>query len=205
MRRFAFKRRPRVNFRRARRVVRAVSGITIAKRIILGGVTIPDITSVDWDNPLDVGLVVAGDTVDEELESDGTNVAQVPNYSRLTGMKLELKILGSTSVTNVYRWYLYKKPDGESLRTSLQGVAFHSSDDTPTERELRKMCVAKGMAISNPSSAVTQLRVFVRRKAWARISPMRENDRLTLLIAKDAGGTTSLLHGFGTVYARANG
>lgn len=197
-----------MNFARARRVVRAVSGITLVKRAVFNRLTIPDITSADFDNPLEIDLINCIDDatgIDEQVESDGTNIAQVPLYSRLTSMRLQCILEGSTSVSTMIRWYLYKKPDGESLRTTLAGVAFNSSDDTPTERELRKYNIAKGMLVLNPSSAIGNLRVFVSKSAMARISPFRENDRLTLLFAKAAEGTTCSVSGFGSLRFRANG
>lgn len=204
-RRFQFRRRMRPNFAKARRVVRAVSGITLTKRILLAGLTIPDITSVDWDNPLIVDLLQCIEAQDEEQVTDGTVIADAPLYSRATGIRLILTILGSTSTTNVYRWLLYKKPDGESLVTSLAGTGqFHNSGDTPTLREVRKLTIAKGMVVTNPSTAVTRLPIFVKRKAWQRIAPLRENDTISLVIAKDAAGTTSLLHGMGQIYVKAN-
>lgn len=195
-----------MNFARARRVVRAVSGITLAKRVLISGVTIPDVTSVDWDNPLDINLLECVEAMNEETVSlgDGSAVADAPLYSRITGMKLDFKILGSTSVTNVYRWLMYKKPDGESLISSLVQTSFHSSTDSPTQREMHKMTIAKGMVISNPSTAIANLRVFVSKAALKRIAPLRENDALAFLIAKDTAGTTSLLHGMGNIYVRAN-
>jgi len=122
-------------------------------------------------------------------------------------MKLDMKILGASGQTNVYRWLLYKKPDGEAIAgtdLSAAGATFHSSNDTPTAREVRKMTLAKGIIVGNPSSAVSGLRPFVSRAAWARASPMRENDKITFLIAKDAAGTTSILHGMGNIYIQAN-
>lgn len=195
-------------FARVRRVVRAASGITLTKRVLLAGLTIPDVTAADWDNALTVDLIECIEAQDEEVESDGTSIADCPLYSRVTGMRLDLTILGATSTTNVYRWLLYKKPDGEAIAgtdLSAAGATFHSSNDTPTAREVRKMTIAKGMVVTNPNSAVTRLRPFVSRKAWKRISPMREGDKLTFLIAKDTAGTTSILHGMGSLYVRANG
>lgn len=202
-RRFRSRRRFRGGF--ARRV-RAVTGITLTKRVLLAGLSIPDVTSVDWDNPLIVDLLQCIEAQDEEQVSDGTIIADAPLYSRALSMRLNLTILGSTSTTNVYRWLVYKKPDGESLVTSLAGTGqFHNSGDTPTLREVRKLTVAKGMVVTNPSTAVTKMNIFVRKAAWRRISPLRENDTISLLIAKDAAGTTSLLHGMGNIYVRANG
>lgn len=145
--------------------------------------------------------------MDEEVESDGTAIADIPLYSRLQSLKAKFNVLGATGVTNVYRWLLYKKPDGEAIAgtdLSAAGATFHSSNDTPTAREVRKMTLAKGIIITNPNSAIAGLSPYVKRAAWARASPMRENDRLTFLIAKDAPGTTSILHGMGNLYVKAN-
>lgn len=209
MRRFRsrFRGRRRTNFRQARRIVRAVSGTILAKRVILGGVTIPDVTAADWDNPVQIPLAVCQETMDEELESDGTNTAQVPLYSRLVGLKLNLQVVGPSSASVVHRWMLHKLPDGEELITDanrLTNTGFHSSDDTNPFREFRKMQLAKGMLITNSSTGVTPLRIFVKKAAMMRVAPMRENDVIRLDIAKDQTGIASTIHGFGTLYFRAN-
>lgn len=180
----------------------------MVKRVILSGLTIPDVTSADWDNPLAVGIVTTkyGD-LDDELESNGTDIAEIPSHSRITRFKLNFMILGATSTTNVYRWMLLKRPDGESLlanSAAMIGDAFNSAADTPSQREWRKFLLAKGMVITNPNTAVSRLNIFVKKSALDRIAPMRENDAITLIIAKDTAGTTSLLHGFGNVYVKAN-
>lgn len=99
---------------------------------------------------------------------------------------------------------MYKMPDGEDLVADLQQATFHSSNDTPTQRELRKYTVAKGMLVVNPSTAVSQARIFVKRKALARIAPMRENDQLRMVFAKAAEGTTAQVSILGNIYVRAN-
>lgn len=175
--------------------------------MILSGLTIPDVTAADWDNPLAVGLLSTGETTDAELESNGSDIAEIPIHSRVMGFKLSFIILGATSTTNVYRWMLLKRPDGETLisnATAMIADAFHSSQDTPSQREFRKFMISKGMVVTNPNSAVTRLTIPVKRSALARISPMRENDLITFLIAKDTAGTTSILHGFGSMYVKAN-
>lgn len=147
--------------------------------------------------------------MDEEVESDGTAIADIPLYSRLTSIKLRLHVVVpvGSGAANIFRWLLYKKPDGEAIAgidLSAAGATFHSSNDTPTAREVRKMTLAKGMLVANSSTGVTPLRMFVSRQAMKRTSPMRENDRISLLIAKDALGTTATLHGFGALYVKAN-
>lgn len=200
-----FRYRPRrINFRRARRVVRAVSGITLTKRIVTFHQTIPDVTSSDFDNPLTTDLIECTEAQDEEVESDTAgNIADCPLYSRLVGMRLQSIVEGSQTQSNTIRWLIYKKPDGEALVTNL-AAQFHSNDDTPTLREIRKYTIAKGQFVVNPSTAVATRNFFVKRKAWKRIAPMRENDKLTLLVAKDAVGTTMTQSLLGQIYVRAN-
>lgn len=207
VRRFRFRRRgPRINFNRTRRIVKAVSGHIEAKRMLISGLSIPDVSAADWDNPLQINLAECMETMGEADVADGTNVPDVPLYSRLVGLKLDFKILGSTSTTNVYRWMLHKLPDGEELVTDATRLIgnFHTSADTVENREFRKMQMAKGMVISNPSSAVTGFRVFVRKSAMNRVASMREQDVIRFDIAKDTAGTTSILHGMGTLYFRVN-
>lgn len=185
--------------------VRAAMGTTIVKRIVtpIAGLTIPDITATDFDNPLEFVLVECLETMDEEAISDGTVIADVPIYSRLKSMKLNLHISGVSAQTE-FRWLLYKEPDGESLVTNL-AAQFHQSDDTPTGRELRKQTLAKGMFVVNTADLARTLPIFVKRSTFARLGGMKENDRITLVIAKNAAGTTATLHGFGNIYVKARG
>lgn len=195
----------RARFFRARKVVRAVSGITLAKRVILDDISIADITSANFDNPTQVNLLTCIEAQDEELESDGTNVATAPLYSRIVAIKLNL-LLKAPSGTHV-RWMLHKLPDGEELVTDANRLAgnFHASDDTNPMREFRKMQLAKGITAIASDKLATSMRVFVRKKALARVSPLRENDVLRFDVAKHADGTTATLSGFGTIWLRANG
>lgn len=180
----------------------------MAKRVVANGLTIPDVTSVDWDNPLEFDLLQCSEAQDENAESDDTSIASVPLYSRIKSMRLDMKVIGPSSSAVVHRWMLIKRPDGETLvtnATALVGNNFHSSDDSTAQREWRKHVLAKGILITNSSTGVTPLHVNVRPSAWARNSPMRENDLITLLIAKDATGVASTLHGFGTIWVKAHG
>lgn len=200
---FRFRRRTG-GMRRFARRVRAVTGQTLVKRVNIDQATIPDVTSVNYDNPLALNLLECVETMDEEAESDASGIADAPLYSRIKSAKLEMTIIGSTGTGNMVRWALYKKPDGESLLTNL-ATQWHSSDDTPTMREIRKYVIAKGQVFVNASTATAQRRIFISRKALARISPLKEGDVVTLVIAKDAGGTTMLASLWGSIYLRANG
>ena len=153
MRKFRFSRRRKRSFFRAKRIVRQVTGMTLAKRVILNE-AIPDVTSVDYDNPLLVDLLECVEAQDEEAESDGSSIADAPLYSRIAAMRLNLTIVGPASSTVAHRWKLYKMPDGEQLQTSssmLTDSGFHISDDNPTAREARKYELAKGMLFTNQS------------------------------------------------------
>lgn len=205
MRRFRFGRRRQFGrmVRRARPIVRAVTGITLAKRTLLNALVIPDITSVDFDNELTVPLLECVEAQDEELESDGTNIATAPLYSRITSMNFHLMAHGF-GAGSVLRWMLAKEPDGETIVTNL-ATQFHTSNDTQNEREVRKMTIAKGMLFVNASNLAANINVRVSKSALQRISPLRENDQIMFHIAKDSTGTTGTLSGFGTIYLRANG
>jgi len=187
----------------ARPIIRAATGITLSKRILLSEFTIPDATSADYDTAVDIDLVECTEAMDEEVESNGTTIADVPLYSRLTAMRTQFLVRAGTAT--IVRWALYKKPDGEQLVTSLADSNFHSSNDVQNNREFRKNTVAKGLLFVSPDRLASNFRIFVKRKAWARISPMRENDKLCLVMAKDMDGTTATLDGFGTIWCRANG
>lgn len=188
--------------RRARPIIRAATGITLAKRIILTDEIIPDVSAADFDNPLNVDLLQCIEAQDEEQVSDGTTIADAPLYSRIAAMRVNL--FTSASAGTLIRWLLYKMPDGESLISSLADANFHGSNDTPTQREMRKMTVAKGYYRISPDRLQTDMKIRVSRAAWKRISPLRENDTLRLVIAKSAEGSTGLLSGMGTIWVKAN-
>lgn len=191
--------------RRARPIVRAATGIILAKRVILDSLVIPDVTSANYDNPLQVGLLNCTEAgQEEEQESDGTNIATVPLYSRIVGMNLNFYVKAGAS-TDI-RWMLHKLPDGEELITDANRLAgnFHASDDTNPMREFRKMQMAKGFFGISSDRLQARVPVFVRRAALKRVSPLREGDILRFDIAKHADGTTAALNGFGTIYVRAN-
>lgn len=177
--------------------------------MLLPGLTIPDITSEDWDNELTVTLARADSSPADESEglvADGTLIPIVPPHSRLVSLRLNFKVLGAASTQNVYRWALVKNPDGDSILTNMSTTAqtFHAASLTPTTREVNKYTLAKGIAVTNPSTAISNLNVFVKRSAMRRVSGFKADDTLTFHIAKDTAGTTSILHGMGTLYFRAN-
>lgn len=188
----------------ARPIVRAVNGITLSKRVILDSVALSDASAANFDTSTNINLLDCLEAQDEELSSNGTNIATCPLYSRVTSMRLNLIVRATTA--SMVRWVLHKRPDGETnaYTTSLVDSTFHGAADTQAMRELRKYTLAKGMFVISPDRQATNVRIFVRRKAWARASPMRENDRITLTLAKDTAGTTGTIDGFGTIWVRAN-
>lgn len=200
-----FRPRHRMNFGRVRRIVRSASGITLVKRVLLDDLTVPAITSAAYDNPLIIDLVECTEAMDEEVESDGSAIADVPLYSRISAMKLRIMLQTAAAPGAIRaRWALVKKPDGESLVTSLVEGLFHSSNDTPTGREVRKYMLAKGIVGLSNNNLVTPVKVFVSRQAWKRASPMRENDKIAFIIAQSSNATIKL-SGFGNLYCKANG
>lgn len=188
----------------ARPIVRAATGILLSKRVILNRVAIPDVSATDWDNPVNIGLLETKETMDEEEESNGSAIADIPLYSRVVSMRLNLMI--SSADSHYIRWVLHKRPDGEAtnITSSMIDANFHGADDTEDNREFRKYCLAKGLIKTSADRLQQPLRIFVRKQAWKRCSPMRENDTLHLTLAKESTGTTSEISGFGTIYVRAN-
>lgn len=191
--------------RRARPIVRAASGIILTKRVILDSILINDVTSASYDNPTSVNLLECTETMDETAESDGTTIADAPLYSRIVGFKLNFYVKAGAA-TDI-RWMLHKLPDGEELITDanrLTNTGFHSSDDDSTFREFRKMQISKGFFGISSDRLQARIPIFVKRKALARVSPLREGDIIRFDIAKHADGTTATLNGFGTIYLKAN-
>lgn len=149
-------------------------------------------------------LLSCAESVDEELESDGTNTAQVPLYSKLVGLKMQLAIRGSVTTPGVIRWMLCKNVDGERAAADFM-TFFHSSNDTNPAREVRGLTLAKGFIMVNESSGVTSMRIFVKRQTLKRLGSLRENDTIVLVLANsNAPATNPTLSGFGTLYCRLN-
>lgn len=196
--------RRRGSMRRARSFIRRTvvnMGPIEAKRVIINDLAIPAQSAAAYDNPLTVQLLTCKETVDEELESNGSNIAEVPLYSKLVGMKMNFVIHGGTS-GNIYRWMLFKNEDADVSLAGLQDDTFHTSNDTETFRHFRERTMAKGFFVASDKTA-TRLNLFVKRKTLKRLGNLRENDRITLVIAQD-GGQAAALTGFGTLYVRLN-
>lgn len=172
-----------------------------AKRVILDAVSIPAKTTTAYDNPKRIDLLVCQENVNEETVSNGTTVAEAKMYSKLIGMKLNLVVHGIANNDTV-RWMLIKDADGDQTITSLADSPFHDSDDNPTARERRSLILSKGMLIGTDRSGA-RLPVFIKRKTLHRLGGLRENDKLTLVLAMKASVAASI-SGFGTLYVRMN-
>lgn len=201
--------RRRGGLRRARSLIRRTvskMGPIEAKRIILDAVNIPAKSSAVYDNPLQLSLLVCQETMDEELESDGTNIATVPLYSKIVSLKANLMI-HNVSANERIRWMLIKDTDNDIVTgiTSaliLTDSVFHTSNDSTTQRELRANTLAKGFFVASDKTA-GRLSLFVKRNTLKRLGSLREGDRLKLLIATSSASVSSLT-GFGTIYCRLN-
>lgn len=172
-----------------------------AKRIIATAVTIPAKTSAAFDNPLRFVLLTTTESVNEETISDGSTIAEARPYSKLVALKGNFVINGLAS-GEITRWMLMKEPDGEDLTSTLTDEFFHGSTDTPTNRELRANILAKGFFTGSDKTSA-RLGLFTRRKTLRRLGSLRENDRISLVIATNSASTQSLT-GFGTAYVRMN-
>lgn len=205
MPRFKFRRRSfGAMVRSARPIIRAATGITLAKKVELDAVTIPAESAANYDNPLVVPLLTCLEAQDETLESNGTTIATIPLYSRLIAMRLQFNVLAGAA-SQGFRWILFKNVDNDTTVTSLANNSgfFHDTNETDAARAMRGLTIAKGFFISNASSNVNRVPIFVRKDAMKRISPFREDDRLTFVIAQNSG-TGASLHGFGTLWVKAN-
>lgn len=172
-----------------------------AKRVILTNQAIAAKVTTDFDTPTTIGLLTTGETTDEELESNGTTIAEARNYSKVVGMKLNLVTHGWTTGT-IVRWMLVKDVDNEGAITSLADSFFHNSDDTPTARELRARTLAKGFFVASDKTA-SRVSIFVKRSTLKRLGSLREGDRLELVLAQSSTDNGKLT-GFGTIYVRMN-
>lgn len=194
--------------RRARPIIRAATGITLAKRVLWTNVSIPDVSAADYDNALVSNLLECTETMDEEVESTGASggaIADAPLYSRMLSMKFNINLTAATAGTWV-RWMLIKRPDGETnaATSGLLDATFHSSDDTQAARELRANTLAKGMTLVPVDRQVARVPIFVKRSTLRRLSPLKEGDLISLCFAKDGTGTTAQINGFGTIWIKAN-
>lgn len=178
-------------------------GTILSKRIVLDELTIGAESAANYDNPLGVNLLECVESQDEEVESDGTNVADTPLYSRIVAMKLNFFVRGAAGAN--FRWMLHKLPNGTELIADNVRLTtgFHSSNDTTSDREFRKMQIAKGFFPQDSSGLKAHVPIFIRKKALARVSPLRENDVIRFDIASSSSSSANL-SGFGTIWVRAN-
>lgn len=199
----------RRSFRRSRRAARSFVRRTVvnmgtihSKRVRVEGSTIPDISSIAYDNPLTIDLLECTEAQNEETISDGTNIATAPIYSRLVGMKLDVKIRGTVNDPNVIRWILYKNEDQDFTAATAMSN-FHNSDDTVTANAFRGKILAKGFFLLNQSSGISSVKIFAKRQTLRRLGKLRENDRIRLIFAMNAAATTNpLVYIMGTLYVK---
>lgn len=180
-------------------------GPIVAKRVLVDGVAIPDITSVAYDNPLIVPLLICQESINEETESDGAGAtAECTLYSKVVGCKLDIKIRGTTDDELTLRWMIYKSPD-QDITSATAMDQFHKSDDTTAAREVRANILAKGYILTNISTGVTNIRAFIRRETLKRLGSLKENDLIRFLIAANSAATVQAqLNIMGTIYVRMN-
>lgn len=200
-------RRRRQNFRRARSFIRKTvsdMGPIVRKAIILDQVAIPARTSVAYDNPVQIHLLVAQEAENEETESNGTTIAEIKPYSRLVSAKMFFNVNGIGNQTRI-RWMLIKDVDqddiaGVTAAAILTDSIFHTTNDTPAQNLVRAHTLAKGM-IWGTDRLSGSIRPFIKRQTLRRLSSFRENDRLTLLVATSEA-SASAIGGMGTLYLR---
>lgn len=202
MRRFRRFRGRRGGFGRFRRMVQRVTQPIVTKRIILDKEALAADAGTDFSVPTVIGLLASTDGgTNAELNSDGTNIAECNPYSRLVGIKLQLWVVAAAGT--FVRWVLYKDEDNEGFITTLADTVFHTSADTPAQRELHRLILAKGMFRVSSSTLGARVNIFVRRKALRRNSLFKENDRLELAIAQDDNNVGSI-SGFGSLWVAEN-
>lgn len=192
------RRRRGASFGRIARIARRVTGHVEAKRVNCDKLTIPDISAADYDNPLSVQLLTCSEAQDEVLESNGSDVATVPLYSKLLGMKLRGFIRSAGTGTEQVRWILLNNKDADFSAATIMS-SWHQSDESSTARELRKITLAKGVWSIN-ANVQMPISIPIRRAALKRNQLMREGDILNLVMAKDATGTTVPFTLWGTIW-----
>lgn len=191
----------------ARPIIRAAIAKTLAKKVLVSKFSIPDITAADFDNAVEYDLLSGSEALDDTIESTGgttagTNVAQVPIYSKLTSLRLHTFFQGQGG--EQIRWMLCKN---EVNNYSAQNFMdnFHNSDSNPTARDIRANILAKGITVVNNDRLTAPLSIFVKRKTLSRLSSFKENDKIQMVFAKDATNTTCTVTQWGNMYIRANG
>lgn len=174
----------------------------MVKRVDIGtAVAITDGTTIDYDTPTFIPLLVCQEAVNEETESDGTNVAETTIGSRMVNIKLNLIVNAGGQAG--YRWMLIRDQDNdlEANITSLgTGGFFNSANQSPTQAAINRNIIAKGQFRIMGDGLTARIPVFIRKKTLIRCGTLRENDRLKLIIAASNAGTTHNLSGWGNIY-----
>lgn len=162
---------------------------------------INDGTTIDYDTPTFLPLLVCQESINEETESDGTNVAETTIGSRIVALRLNFIINASGQAG--YRWMLIRDQDNdlEANITSLgTGGFFNSANQSPTQAAINRNILAKGQFRIMGDGLTARIPIFVRKKTLQRCGNLKENDRLKLIIAASNAGVTHALSGFGNIY-----
>lgn len=147
------------------------------------------LTTAATDN---IGLLAAADSPDSDLETDGTNVAQCENGSRIVAMKLKLQVRLSNASERT-EMFLFRDQDN-AVSTNFTPTNLFDADHSVTNDNVRKNLAWYDVFIAGVSHDIYKKRISWM-PAMSRMRQLRDTDRLELNFVNSAmsGGTFNLI------------
>lgn len=175
-------------FRQVKNIVEAVSGDLLNKRIRVVGATGLGTTITAAATTSQKLLQVDTDgNPNEDLATDGTNVAECNYGSRL--LSIDLTLIIKPASTSMIEWMLYRDPDGALTGTADLAELF-AADVGLTNTMIRKCALAFGQIAPSLTNDFVRVPVQISRAAMARNKKLAANDAI-YLVFKNLHGTNT--------------
>lgn len=134
-----------------------------------------------------VDLLTADDDPDYDIVSNGTTIAECHANSKIVKVQLKINLFNS-STDKFVEWALYRDPD-QVLGTNATIDAMFTSDVSTNDQLMKKNAVAYGNKRFTSQADGGIAKIFIKRKALARIRTMHDNDKLRLLFQEESQST----------------
>lgn len=134
-----------------------------------------------------ITFLTTKDTPDNDLETDGTNIAEVYSGARITDINLKI-ILHAGASGDRTEIMMFRDKDATLLTNATIGNLFEM-DYAATPALVRAAAMWYDMHIWGSGSDKLTTAPRIRRAAMARNSQLRENDTLRILFSQNDGGT----------------
>lgn len=180
-----------------RSLVRAAVSSPHVSRVRIFGHSLTGQTTIQ--SPI---LLVCDDDPDYDLSSDGTNIAEVQPFSKITNIKLACQLdTGGNSHTDRLEWILVKDPDGMLAAASAVPADLFTADVSTTTVLLRKYTLAYGWFVSTASAENQKFNIRIKAKALRRAGLLHDGDRLRFFVRNESA-SAGFMNLTGTITTR---